>query len=99
VRSKYNPVNHIAFLMPPPNPFWVQRYLKEHAIDSLLATAVNQAVAARSKDPAASLACFFSKLSKRNGEIVSLKASRVMNQQLEQAIKLTIEVKKKTSRT
>uniref|UniRef100_A0A7S0HG12 phosphopyruvate hydratase n=2 Tax=Hanusia phi TaxID=3032 RepID=A0A7S0HG12_9CRYP len=78
--------------MPPPNPFWVQRYLKEHAIDSLLATAVNQAVAARSKDPAASLACFFSKLSKRNGEIVSLKASRVMNQQLEQAIKLTIEV-------
>ena len=51
-----------------------------------------QAVAARSKDPAASLACFFSRLSKRNGEILSLRASRVMNQQLQQAIKLTIEV-------
>ena len=28
--------------MAPPNPFWVQRYLRDHNLDALLAEAVNQ---------------------------------------------------------
>ena len=33
--------------MAPPNPFWVQRYLRDHNIDALLADAVNQVCSLR----------------------------------------------------
>jgi len=95
--------------MAPPNPFWVQRYLRDHNLDALLGEAVNQvgvsapaarpprvgfsfcvpysalithflqAVEQRSADPAASLAQYFSLLSKRNGELTKISARRVLN--------------------
>ena len=33
--------------MAPPNPFWVQRYLRDHNLDALLADAVNQVLKLR----------------------------------------------------
>ncbi len=33
--------------MAPPNPFWVQRYLRDHNLDALLGEAVNQVRCAR----------------------------------------------------
>jgi hypothetical protein len=39
--------------MAPPNPFWVQRYLRDHNLDALLGEAVNQVRRARRRGGAA----------------------------------------------
>jgi hypothetical protein len=75
----------------PPNVMYVQRYLREHNIDAMLAEAVNRAVERRDKDPAASLANFFSKCSRRNGEIMNVTARTVMDLDLEPILEVIVE--------
>ena len=77
--------------MAPPNPFWVQRYLRDHNLDALLGEAVNQAVEQRSTDPAASLAQYFTVLSKRNGEVTKISARRTFSSDLKPAVELSVE--------
>ncbi|KAJ1495509.1 hypothetical protein T484DRAFT_1875957 [Baffinella frigidus] len=74
-----------------PNVFFVQRYLRDHNIDAMLAEAVNQAVERKEKDPAASLAKFFSQYSRRNGEITNISARTVMNLDLQPVLEVTVE--------
>ena len=74
-----------------PNVFFVQRYLRDHNIDAMLAEAVNQAVEKKEKDPAASLAKFFSQYSRRNGEITNISARTVMNLELQPVLEVTVE--------
>ena len=77
--------------MAPPNPYWVQRYLRDHNLDALLGDAVNQAVEQRSTDPAASLAQYFTLLSKRNGEVTNISARMCFNSDLTPVVELSVE--------
>ncbi len=123
-----------AVLMAPPNPFWVQRYLRDHNLDALLAEAVNQvcgpapgvrapaasrqlasgrhprrvglrgltqavvqAVEQRSTDPAASLAQYFTMLSKRNGEVTKISARRTFNRSAPMSLFQTLKEKRARS--
>jgi len=72
-----------------PNAFWVQKWLKDHGIDTLLADAVNKAVEGRSRDPAASLSFYFQKRSKRNGEIKSMKARTIYDPNMRPVLEIT----------
>ena len=46
-KKKGTPLVQRTRRMAPPNPFWVQRYLRDHNIDALLADAVNQVCSLR----------------------------------------------------
>jgi hypothetical protein len=77
--------------MAPPNPHWVQRYMRDHNLNALLGDAVNQAVEQRSTDPAASLAQYFTSLSKRNGEVTKISARMCYNSDFMPAVELSVE--------
>ena len=77
--------------MAPPNPQWVQRYMRDHNLNALLGDAVNAAVEQRSTDPAASLAQYFTSLSKRNGEVTKISARMCYNGDFMPAVELSVE--------
>ena len=65
--------------------------MRDHNLNALLGDAVNQAVEQRSTDPAASLAQYFTSLSKRNGEVTKISARMCYNSEFMPAVELSVE--------